>query len=276
MNRLAYGLLVALVPGMSANVYGAKPPLWELGVGLGALHTPDYRGADEEQTYVVPYPHVIYRGEFLRIDRDKVTGKLLETERLELDLSLAAAPPVDSDQNDARSGMDDLDPVLEFGPSLEILLAGSRTDQGWFLKLPLRKVIATDLSHFEDAGWTFSPYLQYKDRRFGPGGDWTLRASLGLSYASEAYHDYYYEVDPRFATAARPAYSAEGGYSGSRVIVALDKRFEDYWLGGFFRYDELSGAEFEDSPLVRESHAFTVGVAATWFFAKSKKRVDND
>lgn len=259
----------------SLNAAAAQEPLWELGVGLSALSLPDYRGSSTTQDYLLPYPHIIYRGDFLEIDRDNIKGRLFTSDRIDLDISVAAAPPVNSDNNDARDGMDDLNPAAEIGPSLEILLFGSKEDSGFFLKLPVRKVIATDLSDFTDAGWTFSPYLQYKDKHFF--GDWTFSASLGPMYATARYHDYYYGVDPVDAAAGRPAYSATDGYSGSRVTLTLDKRIgRDYWVGAFMRYDDLSGASFEDSPLVEQDHSLMAGIAFTWFFAHSSTMVERN
>ena len=92
-------------------------------------------------------------------------------------------------------------------------------------------------------------------------------------YASEDFHDYYYEVPPEFATATRPAYNADGGYSGARTTLTLSKRFKEYWVGAFARYDSLRGATFEDSPLVRTNHSFMAGIAVSWIFATSAEVV---
>lgn len=39
------------------------------------------------------------------------------------------------------------------------------------------------------------------------------------------------------------------------------------------RYDNLTGATFEDSPLVRQKDYFAAGVAMTWILGESSTRV---
>jgi outer membrane scaffolding protein for murein synthesis (MipA/OmpV family) len=92
--------------------------------------------------------------------------------------------------------------------------------------------------------------------------------------ADRRYNQYFYGVDPAFATLARPAYNAAGGYAGTQFIVALSKRYRSYWVGGFARWDTLNNAVFADSPLVRTHHAFAFGAAVAWVLGESKIRVD--
>lgn len=243
----------------------ADLPRWELGLGLAGLTIPDYRGSDEQRGYLLPLPYVQYRGEVFQIDREGAHGKLLAAERVRLELSVAAGPLARSDDNEARRDMPDIDPTVEVGPSLEIYLTD---DRAWKLELPLRTVIATDLTHAEGIGWVFAPSLNY---RMGNNHGWGGGIAIGPLYASEKYHDYYYEVLPAFATATRPAYDAPGGYSGSRLTFSASRRFPDFWVGAFARYDRLSGAAFEDSPLVKQKSSFMAGVGIAWVLAEAKR-----
>ena len=45
------------------------------------------------------------------------------------------------------------------------------------------------------------------------------------------------------------------------------------WVGGFLRYDNLRGASFDDSPLVRRRSALTFGFGVSWILATSSERV---
>jgi MipA family protein len=273
--RIAVSFIAVLLVFRSLAAIAEPLPLWELGLGLGSASVPDYRGSDRRRNYILPFPHLIYRGRFLEIDRDNIKGLLFSSERLALNLSVAAGPPVDSDKNQARSGMEDLNPVLETGLSPEILLAGDKYGRTFLLKLPVRKVIATNLAEFSDVGWTFSPYLEYRDREVL--GGWSFSASIGPSFATNLYHDFYYGVKPSQATAGRPAFDGQAGYSGSRLTLTLDRLLEQrLWLGGFVRYDYLGGAVFADSPLVKKDHSLMAGLAFTWFFARSRTMVVND
>ena len=240
-------------------------PRWELGLGLAGLSFPDYRGSDQQRGYLLPLPYVQYRGELFQIDREGAHGKLIASERYRLELSVSAGPPARSGDNEARRGMPDIDPTVEFGPSLEIYLS---PDRAWSLRMPWRAVIATDLSHARGIGWVFAPNLNY-ETRYSSG--WDFNAAAGPLYASEKYHDYYYEVLPAYATATRPAYDAPGGYSGSRMTLTASRRFPGFWVGAFARYDRLSGAAFEDSSLVKQKSSFMAGVGITWILAEAKR-----
>lgn len=242
-------------------------PLWELGVGAAAIRFPDYRGSDQSRQYLLPFPAVIYRGDKLKVDRQGMRGLLFESKRVVLDISLDGAVPVDSDQNGAREGMPDLDAVFEIGPSLKLSLY----DSGPFemrLNLPYRYVYSSDLTRLDSHGTQFHPNLSF---------DYTGRSHIGLSlgplYASQEYHDYYYSVSPEYVTATRPAYRAEGGYSGMRYTLGWSRRYNRFWLGAFVRYDDLSNAVFRDSPLVTQEDALMGGISLAWFFKQSARRV---
>ena len=72
----------ACAPGRAAAV-AEEEPLWEAGLGVGALSFPDYRGSDERQLYPVPVPYFVYRGDFFKADRDGVRGELFDRDYLE-------------------------------------------------------------------------------------------------------------------------------------------------------------------------------------------------
>ena len=268
--RVVLGICLALV----ATVAGAesKPesepapePRWEIGLGLGAVSLPDYRGSNARSGYVLPLPYVNYRGDYFRVDREGMRGGMFQSARVRLDFSAAAALPANSESS-ARAGMPDLDPAIELGPSLVVDLG--KRDGRWSLNFPLRVVVASDLSYARSIGWVFSPYLKFE---VGDTGAWAYDISVGPMYASEAYHDYYYEVDPAYATPTRPAYDARRGYSGARVTFTLGKRYDGFWIGVFARYDDLSGVAFRSSPLVETDSAFIVGGGVAWILARSAK-----
>lgn len=259
----------------AAGFARAEPlPQWEFGLGATAFTLPDYRGSDERRGYLFPLPYLVYRGDKLRVDRQGLRGIFFESERVELDFSINGTPPVDSSQNQARQGMPDLDPTLEIGPLVRFIVwrdraAGEQLD----LRLPVRYVIATDFSHAKAAGWVFNPNLAL-NLRPDFAGRWNFGATTGPIFATSKYHEYYYGVDPQFATPDRPAYSARGGYSGWMGLVSLSRRYQKIWVGAFARYDALRGAVFEDSPLVRRQSSWMAGIAAAWIFAQSDRKVD--
>ncbi|MCD6040476.1 MAG: hypothetical protein K0R40_79 [Burkholderiales bacterium] len=270
-------MTLALLCACALQARAELKPEWELGAGVTGFTLPDYRGSDENRGYVLPFPYAIYRGEKVRLDRGGVRGLFLDTDRVQLDLSMTATPPVDSDKNRAREGMPHLDPTLEVGPRLKITLARDRLDD-WALsfRLPVRAVVATDFSHWKGAGYTAYPHLALDTRPVFLGGRWNLGLQAGPLYGTRAYHKYFYQVDPEHATPERPAYEARGGYSGALAIASITRRFQKLWVGAFIRYDTLKGAAFESSPLVRRDDALMAGLAFAWVFAESASKVEVD
>lgn len=264
-------LLAVCLAAMSRFAVARELPLWEAGIGVFPGTFPNYRGSDDQQDYLLPFPYLVYRGEFLRIDREGMRARLFDTDRVEINVSVSGAIPVKSDNNGAREGMPDLDPTVEIGPSLNVLLARPSDTQTLKLKLPVRSVIATDLGGTAQAGWIFNPHLKLNSKDVF--GGWNAGLSMGPLFGNRKYHAYYYDVAPEFATPSRPAYRASGGYSGTLVIGSLSRRFEHVWMGGFIRYDNLSGAAFEDSPLVETRHSVMAGFAVAYILKKSARTV---
>jgi outer membrane scaffolding protein for murein synthesis (MipA/OmpV family) len=276
MRRLIICLVGFLLAAASTHISRAEElPLWEVGLGFAGLSLPDYRGSNQQRFYALPMPYLVYRGDFLRLDGNELSGLLFHTERVRLNISADASMPVNSTRNTARIGMPDLDPTFQIGPAIEVcLFKDTNSERVVQFRLPVRAVIATDLSRWNAIGFVASPQLTFDLRNIGPGGGWNLGLAVGPLFATEPYHDYYYEVSPRFAVPGfRPAYDAQAGYSGSLLILSATKRFSHVWFGAFARYDELSGATFENSPLMRTDHSFMAGFGFAWVFAESKTLV---
>jgi MipA family protein len=274
INAAAAALALAASTALAAQAQGTELPLWEAGAGVAVLNFPDYRGSDQRHSLVLPLPYLVYRGEFLKADRESVRGEFYKSERIDLHVSANGSIPVESKDNVARSGMPDLDPTLEIGPNLTLNLLRSDTAR-LNLRFPVRVVIATNLAHARDEGWVFTPQLNVDFYDIFPGPGWNLGFAAGPLYGNRRYHNYFYGVAPQFATPVRPAYDAPAGYSGTQFLAALSKRFPTYWVGAFARTDSLSGAAFEASPLVRQKQAFAAGIAVAWVFGRSRRLVES-
>lgn len=269
--RRGVGMLLALLLSTAGAADAQSLPRWEVGIGLGVLSLPYYRGADRGRTYALPFPYIIYRGEHVRVDDEGIRGYLFRSDRVRLDFNLAAGVPVPSDRSSVRHDMPKLDPTVEFGPSMEVLLWRHPEEyRSLWLKLPVRAAFSVDWGNVAHQGWIFAPYLEYGTRRGNGEQPWIFNVSAGPEFADRAYHDYFYEVPSDYATATRPEYHARAGYSGSRITLTLTKRWGDLSLGAFVRYDNLQGAVFTDSPLVQRRDYVAMGFAVIKLLAVSK------
>ncbi len=271
LRRVWLGVFTTLLAVPLAQA--ESQPLWDAGIGAAVIDFPDYRGADERQTLLLPFPYFNYRGERLKVDRQGVRGLLVDTNRIEIDVSMNATPPVRSRNNQARDGMENLDPTIEAGPSLKIKLAHDTARQ-WAveLRLPLRASIALDFSRLHYAGLVFQPHLALD---FNDVHGWKVGFTSGAVFGDQRQHQYFYGVPAQFATSTRPAYEAKGGYGGAYVLAAARRRFDRLWVATFLRMDTLKGAAFENSPLARSDHAVYAGIAFAWIFWESKERVES-
>jgi outer membrane scaffolding protein for murein synthesis (MipA/OmpV family) len=273
-RRLAVIAAIALILTTSwlRTAYAAQEPLWEFGLGVGALAFPDYRGADTAHAFPVPVPYFVYRGKFLQADHNGLEGRLFDQDRVKLNISMNATPPVG--RSSTRQGMPGLRPTLEIGPSLEVGLWRS-TDEGVKvdIRLPTRAVYTIEAMP-RGIGWFFAPHVNMDIKNVVGLPGWNLGFLAGPLFADKRYHDYFYSVDSKYATAERPAYEAHGGYSGAQTLASISKRYSAHWIGAYVRYDSLSGATFTASPLVKRDSYWSTGVAVVWMIRQSSQLVD--
>jgi len=278
-NSLSAIAIFALLICVEAQAQYTHPngapikPLWEFVIGAGGTYSPDYPAADKNSLHGLALPYVIYRGDIIRLGEDDIAkGVFIDNDYTELNVSLAASFNANSNDNNARRGMPDLDYLGEIGPQLKIKLGelyGGKTE----LQLPVRAVFSTDFSRVDHRGYLFNPRFYYERINiFNSSIDVT--SSIGCSFATKKLHEYFYRVEPRFATATRPAYEADGGYLGSKLTLGLSYGITDRiraYVGGQVGY--YGGAANEDSPLFRQKVNSSVHVGFTWSIFQSNTRV---
>jgi outer membrane scaffolding protein for murein synthesis (MipA/OmpV family) len=270
--RLAAGGCLALLPLLALGEPGhALEPRWELGLGAGAISFPPWPGSSHRNEFLAPAPYVVYRGERFLADRSGLRALLFDSDTVSLRLSLQASPPPDDDEDSARKGMDGLDPVAEFGPELRWRLwQADARDLQLQLRLPLRSAWSVSSNGIDPIGYVSNPALALDLHHNG----WKFGLGAGPVFGTADYHDYFYGVAPRDATATRPAWEADTGFGGTQLVSTLTRRKGRLWAGIYLRANWLEGATFDDSPLVRSSTAVSGGVAFAWVFARSKQLVD--
>lgn len=253
-----------------------EQPLWEIGVAAFGVYGPDYPAADENSTNRLILPYLIYRGEIIRAGEDGfVKAHAFETERVELDLSLDGAFNADSDDNDAREGMDDLDYLFGIGPELKVHLYRDEAGQKELdLKFQLRAVFSTDLSNLNQRGYAFETQLRYEhEHLFHP--DLKFVGSVGPIWATEKLMDYFYQVDSKDVLPQRQEFDASGGYLGTElnagmVVTMLENRGRLFFGVRVGFHQE---AENEDSPLFRDETTYAVGLGFAYQLFESEKKI---
>jgi len=249
-------------------------PLWEVGAGGFAGWIPDYPAAGQNTVRALAVPYVVYRGDILRVggeeNRGAVSGRFLNTDKYEFDITLSAAFPVDSGSNNARRDMPDLDFLFGIGPQLIFKLINEPAERLNF-NLQARAVYSTDFSSVDGQGYVFNPKLSYTRENIT---DMNLKVStsVGPIFATEKLMDYFYTVDPEFVTPTRPAYDADAGYLGTNLTFGVSKRFNSrFRLIAGTRLGIHNGATNDDSPLFRDKLNVGVFTAFAWTFAQSSE-----
>ena len=251
-------------------------PLWEMRLAAFGRYGPAYPASEDYQVNIIPLPLPIYRGKFLRLFDDRenpIRGRIFRRDRIKLDFAFDLNFPSDSDDVDARTDMPDLDLLLEVGPELELEFARPAIFDGrWFLGFQLRPAFSFDGLDPSFRGVVFSPELTYRKKLDSDKDE--IKVRLTPSFASEKYMDYFYTVDPAFATPGRPAFAADSGYLGTDLTLSwrniLNEKFE-VLIGTRLSFHQ--GAANEDSPLFTQDTTFSVYAAFTWKFWESERRV---
>jgi outer membrane protein len=273
LPRRALLTAAALAAVAAAPAPAEQQPLWELGLGSGLLVFNDYRGADTTHVYPLPIPYFVYRGTFLKSDRDGVRGELFDQDLVELNLSVNATTPVRNDS--ARYGMPDLRSTLEIGPALDVHLWRSADRRLKLdLRVPARAAFTVEASPRMIGGF-LAPNISLDIAQYRGEHGWKLGLLAGPLFANRSYDEYFYSVAPQYATAGRPAFAAAGGYAGTQTLVSLSRRYPAYWIGAYLRHDSLAGASFADSPLVRRDSYWSGGFGVVWMIRQSSRLVES-
>ncbi len=249
-----------------------KKPLFEIGVfGYGG-YFPDYPGSKQNHLQFLPLPFFIYRGSFLRMTPQSVSGVFIENKTLHFDLSASGSFHTSS-KDTARYGMPKLDDMAEVGPRLNLVLARDAQTARIEFEVPVRAVLSTDFKSLDYRGWRVAPELAYiQDNLWNTGG----RLKLGIEgdIANGLLMNYFYGVAPRYVTSTRARYTAHGGYLGSSLdasyLIPLNKRMTLYTrISGSY----YGGATNAASPLLKSDWNFTTAAGLTFSFYQSDEMV---
>lgn len=253
-------------------------PLWELGFGAGALVQPHYPSSDEYQVRGLGLPYVVYRGDILRIgDGQSARAVAAENSFYELSLSFDAAFDAESEGNELREGMPDLDFIFEVGPQLIFHLQKfefSDTSRSEFqLALQGRAAFSTDFGRIDHHGYVFEPMLRYRHYGlFHPQLEGTV--SLKPLWATRDVHGYFFDVANDFSTASRSSYRARGGYFGTGLNFSGTWHINEKARMFFgIQTSFYQGAENVRSPLFEKKFNAGFAVGLVWSLIESERTV---
>ncbi len=251
-------------------------PLWELrGVGFGQ-NFPAYPSSSEQNLTLLPIPVPVYRGKVFRFGEDLediATGRIIHRERIKLSIGFNLSFPEDSDELNAREGMEDLDLLGEIGPNLLLTLAGGEEeDDELTLSLQVRGAVSADGLDPKGRGFVFNPELEYKiGDAFGTQNE--IRFRVSPTWASSNYMNFFYGVDPQFATPVRPEFDASSGYLNTEFLVGVKRNISKrLQFKASARLWVNKGAANDSSPLYRRDYNRGVRAAFVWTLAESKRR----
>jgi len=262
-------------PAETDNGSAKQPPLWEMRLAAFGRYGPSYPASENNQFNFVPLPLPIYRGKFLRLGEDSespIKGRIFRWDRVKLDFAFDLNFPVDSEDIDIRTGMPDLDFLLEVGPELEVQFNKTpRLGGKWYLGLQLRPAFSFDGIKPDFRGVSFSPEFSYR-KKFTQGRD-SIKFRITPTWGTQKYMDFFYTVDDQYAAPGRNAYKAKAGYLGTDLtfswINTITDKFE-FVMGT--RWSFHKAASNKNSPLFTQDYGIGVYAAVTWKFWESERR----
>ena len=239
----------------------------EWGAGVLSFRGNHYRGSDQAKNYFYPLPYFVYTSEKIEAEPSFIRGTFYKNDWFALKLSIIVGLNVESEKNNARKGMSEIDYTFEAGPMVIFKLFQSQDKTHTLnFEVPFRQVHATDLTYIDPIGFFAVPYLNYIRKATSAWYNWSMELSVAAMWGSRKYHDYYYGVSPQFATNERPSYRGQAGYSGIQTTIVFNKRWKELVFVPFFRWDQLSGVAFNDSPLFKKPNYFIGGLGFFWLF----------
>lgn len=263
-------VLMAAVPAIAQPA--SSLPLWELGAFGVGVSQQAYPGSNEQVNRSLALPSFVYRGKFLRADRETAGLRALKTSRFELDIGVAGSFGSRSEEIEARRGMPDLGTLVEFGPRLKWKLNEGFGGGRWQMELPLRGVF--DLSDgAAHRGMALEPEISFQRRT---NGGWVYTTSVSAIIADRRLAQTFYSVDPMYALADRPMFEAQSGLVAWRLSTSFSRSLSRDWrLFGFGRIDSVSGAANQDSPLVKQTHGASVGLGLAYTWMRSQRSAND-
>ena len=183
-----------------------------------------------------------------------------------LELSGAGFPALNSSDNRARQGMDNLPWLLAVGPQLV-----SRAIENWELGLGAYQAVSTDFDMTRFAGTIFEAKATYQWQF--PVMHWDGLGKLSLSFkaASQELQALYYEVPSDKATSERAAFDAQAGFLSRDLTYYQSFKSGRLSLNMGVSLGSYDQAANRESPLHKSDHNVTAFMGFNYVLGGSSK-----
>lgn len=250
------------------------PAYWDYGIGLGAVYFEQYPSSDQFSFLAVPAPTFQYRGKIVRADdKDGAHIYLYKGNSFSVELAGVGYPALDSSNNDARKGMEDLPWLIALGPEIV-----SRTIEHFEFGLGAYQALTTDFQMTRASGAIFEGratyHFDYPFAAYGPfqeHGASTGRLTFSMKGGSEEFQNIYFEVPAKDVTANRPAFDARDGFLNYNISYFQNFKSGRFSinLGATLSSYDLSANRA--SPLHKSDHNLTALIGMNYILGGSSK-----
>lgn len=273
MKIFALIFFLQVFAGVSFAEEAEEEPLWEYGIGLGGIRYYHYPAAAQFRDVGAVFPTFQYRGEILRADdREGARAYLIHEKTFSLEMGGGLLPAVSAEDNEARQGMDALPWGLQLGPQLVM-----EPRESWELKVGVYQAVTTDLKMTKTTGFLSKAELVWRVdddlEATGLFGDAVVSGRLGFEIraATQDFLKTYFEVEPKDATSARPAYAARGGFLSYELSYLHKMTWgrTTVYAGVADQHFDLSANK--ESPLHRQNENMSLFFGLAYSLRESKK-----
>lgn len=246
----------------------------QLGLGAGYGIVPHYPASNQSSSKSIVLPIIIYRGDILKSDQEEGTrAELFRSSELDINLSFGARFSNDSKDNIARTGMPNLNYILEIGPSLNYKIFRERHKKLLTFQVPLRFTTETDFKKYNYLGLVFQPEIKFQMfNLFVENLKYT--SSISFEFFSDRVANYFYEVEPQYANSDRTQYKAQSGFSHVTVGQSVTYDFNQFKVIAGVNFNNYSYSTSKNSPLFKNQNDSSVFTAIAWFFYSKDQAVD--
>ncbi len=258
---------------VSQNFFEEHQPRYEIGVGAIGINIPDYPGSKRNQMRVIPFPWLIYRGDYLKIDDEGSRTSLFSSKYHETSLGFYFNFPVDSKDHATRQGMPDLDFLVGLGPRFMLRMIPEHPSYRFNFFISVGGVYSTDFRKkilcqgiFIKSGFNY--WYQWPEKKT------TFFSGLNFEFGSVELNRYFYEVRTVDATPERPVYRAKPGLVESSLYGGVGMNvIENLFVFSSVSWRNLELSENKVSPLVETTNNLGFIIGVVWTFFESDEKV---